>query len=78
MCAPDKQAGLTVSLPQAPRKETAAAGMVSSRRTSEEDVPASQAEVLAAAAVAAHNPFPGGEVREVAGGFSQGVAHGPH
>ena len=52
-----------MSLPQAPRKEAATAGKVAAQRTLEEEVPASQAEVLAAAAVAAHNPFPGGEVR---------------
>lgn len=64
---PIEQAGLTVSLPQAPRKDASASGSAWSGKGGaaaggSEEVPCSQAEVLAAATVAAHNPFPGGEV----------------
>ncbi|CAB1117116.1 unnamed protein product [Ectocarpus sp. CCAP 1310/34] len=73
-------AALTVSLPQAPRKDAtataaawggggrkgraaaAAAAAATAAAEAAEEVPCSQAEVLAAAAVAAHNPFPGGEM----------------
>lgn len=60
------KAGLTVSLPQAPRKDPAwvlGAGHAATRENAEAEIMGSQAEVVAAAAVAAHNPFPGGEVR---------------
>lgn len=53
------QAGLTVSLPQAPRKDTPVVG---GSAAVEAEALGSQAEVLAAAVVAAHNPFPGAEV----------------
>lgn len=58
-----QKAGLTVSLPQAPRKDAGGPGWGRKAAVNEEDPPGSQAEILAAAAVAAHNPFPGGEVR---------------
>lgn len=59
-----------MSLPQAPRKDATApanawgggAGKRGVGAAAMEEVPCSQAEVLAAAAVAAHNPFPVGEV----------------
>lgn len=44
------------------RAASAAAAAAATAAEASEEVPCSQAEVLAAAAVAAHNPFPGGEV----------------
>lgn len=58
-----------MSLPQTPRKDVRGsaglgvnAGGIGGGNSGEEEVPGSQAEALAEAAVAAHNPFPGGEV----------------